>query len=189
MRLAHEIEEGAVAPFGRRESLVGRIIGNERRLGLAGEPAQRIRKQAEKTRRQRRLRLDGARGIGEPVLGHLADRADGGLQLIGKIGRLFALLGRLQRGGQRLAALLDEPRHIIGDAFEIGLRRVGVGGQFGKARRQSGKRRMQDWKAGRDGGGGRCGSRCGGGRRHGRFDRRAASFPPRPAPSPASSRS
>ncbi len=170
MRLAQKIEERALAPFRRGEALVGGIVGNQRRFGLAGEPTQRIREQAKEARRERRLRLDGAGGIGEPMFADLAHRADGGLQLVGHVGRLLAVLRRLQRGRQRPAALLDEPRHIIGDALEIGLWPVGVRGQFGEAGGERGEGRMQRRKAGRKGRRGRLG------RSRGRFGRRRNRF-------------
>ncbi len=142
-------------------------MGNEGRVGFAGEPAQRVRQEAEETRRQRRLRLDGARGIGEPRFADLADQTDRSLEFVGEIAGLFARLRRLEGSRQRSAALLDEPRHIIGEALEIGLRRIGVGRDFREPRRERGEGRMDGGKAGSDGrwrgrGGGRGVRRVGG---------------------------
>ena len=79
---------------------------------FAGEPLRRGRPQIEIGLAEPVLQLDGALRIGQPVFRDLAERLDDFGHFLGEFVVVAAFLARLEIGGERAAAFLDEPRQI-----------------------------------------------------------------------------
>ena len=123
--LLDEVEIGVGAPIGIGETLVARIGGRHRLRLLALHPLQGLGPQGDETRGELGLRMDGAFGIGHPVLGHLAKRLDHLGGLVREAARRPALLEGPHVGGRRLAGLLDEAGGVARQGLEI--RKLGMG--------------------------------------------------------------
>ncbi len=95
-------------------------IGRGDRLDrLAGHALDRIGPEVEIGLAQARLQLERALRIAQPVFGDLAERLDH----VGDLGILVvdaAFLARLEIGGERLAALLDDAGNVVRELLHVG---------------------------------------------------------------------
>ena len=117
--LLEEVEELVRRPFRIGEALVARV-GLRDRIGfLAGHAPRGVRPEVEIALAERRLQLERALRVGEPVLRHLAERLDH-VDELGMVGFLAAFLARLEIGGQRLAALFDHAGEVVRQLLPVG---------------------------------------------------------------------
>ena len=65
------------------------------------------------------LQFERALGVGEPVFRHLADGPDHVGDVVGEVAVDLAFLARLQIGGERLAAFLDQAGEIARKRLDI----------------------------------------------------------------------
>ncbi len=119
IELLEEIEELVLRPFRIGEALVLRIGRDRRRRLFAGHAFGRDRPQIEKGAAEAGLQLQRAFGVGQPVFENLADGLDHVGDVVGHFAFDLAFLARLQIGGERLAAFLDQAGDIVRERLDL----------------------------------------------------------------------
>ena len=136
--LLDEIEIRIVAPRGIGEALVAGVGRGDRRRLLALETLQGRRPEFDELLGQRGLRRERPLRIGQVIIDDPADGARHLADLIGDRGLDLTALPRSHVGGQRLAALLDRLRDVMGERLHVEGRLLGA-----CARRLRGARRRR----------------------------------------------
>ena len=118
--LLEEVEELVRRPFRVGEALVA-WIGLRDRGGVfvAGQAACGMRPEVEIALAERRLELERALGVGEPILGDLAESLYH-IDEFGVVGVDSAGLARLEIRRQSLAAFLDHAGEVPGQFLPVG---------------------------------------------------------------------
>ena len=117
--LFEEIEELVGRPFRVGKALVARVGRGDRWRPLAGHAPRRVSPELQIGAAEIGLQIERAGGVGEPVFGDLAERADHLVDLPGLAVVGAAVGARLEIGGHRLAALFDHAAKIFGELLDI----------------------------------------------------------------------
>ena len=101
------------------EALVAGVGRGDRRRLLALQALQRRSPEVDELLGERGLRRERPLGIGHVIIDHPTDGARHLADLVGDRGLDLAALPRSEIGGQRLAALLDRLRDVVGERLHV----------------------------------------------------------------------
>ncbi len=117
--LFEKIEELVLRPFRVGKALVAGSGRCDRRDVLAGEPLCRGPPKIEIGLAQPVLQFGGALRVGKPIFRDLAERLHDFSDFFGEFAVAAACFTRLEIGGERPAAFLDDPRQIAREQLDI----------------------------------------------------------------------